>query len=75
LSIRDEYGTGWVVRGGDPGARLINQLKRETEGLDFVVLPRVSLITGSVVAPDLTPEDIITATRLQDCLDLLREGS
>lgn len=72
MRIHDEYGTSWVTRGGDPGMRLVNRLKSRLPGLDLIVLPRLSLITGALVDPDVLPDDIIYRTRLLDCVDLLK---
>lgn len=70
--IQDEFGARWKVKGGDPGSRATNRLKRS--GYEFVVLPLVTLATGRLADPVVWPESIIERTRLADCLAVMKEG-
>lgn len=74
MIVEDEHGRPWKVNGGDPGAKLVNALRRQLPGVDFVVLPWYTLATG--LSFDLTPErlppDLLRRTRLLDCLDVLK---
>ena len=70
--ILDEFGARWKVKGGDPGSKVVNRLKRS--GYEFVVLPLVTLATGSVTPPVEWPAGIIERTRLADCLAVLSEA-
>lgn len=72
MRIEDEYGRTWKVNGGDPAAKLVNGLKRRLPGLDFVVLPWYDLATGSISEPAAYPGDLLSRTRLLDCLDVLK---
>lgn len=64
--IADEFGAAWRCRGGDPAARVTNRLVRS--GYQTIVLPFLTLATGKITEPTEWPQDIITRTRLADCL-------
>lgn len=66
VKVNDEFGAQWKVRGGDPAARLTNKLLRS--GYQTVVLPFLTLATGKVAEPAEWPANIISRTRLADCL-------
>jgi len=70
--IYDEHGHSWRVKGGDPAARLTNKLGRMNYRL--IVLPLVTLATGTVSVPQAEPADPIHRVRLLDCLAALERG-
>jgi hypothetical protein len=73
VRVEDENGRHWQVRGGDPGSKVVNQLTRTLPGLDWIVIPCYTLSVGIVVAPAVTPADVLRRVRLADCLALVRE--
>lgn len=70
MRIEDEYGRAWRVSAGDPANRYVLALK--SRGLDIVCLSWYTIVTGELSTPDLTPEDVVMATRLTDCFTLLK---
>ena len=69
MKVYDEFGGGWKVKGGDPGARMVNRLARMNYQL--VVLPFVSLATGKMPESVVYPADVIRSTRMADCISAL----
>ena len=67
MRLQDEYGRPWVVAAHDPARDLVLELGRR--GLEYVVLPTFTLVTG--LAPQRAiaqPTNLVARARLQDCL-------
>ena len=69
MQVFDEFGGGWKVKGGDPGARMANKLTRMNYQL--IVLPFVALATGKMPDTVQQPTDVIRQTRMADCIAAL----
>ena len=69
MPVFDEFGGGWKVKGGDPGARMVNKLTRSNYQL--IVLPFVALATGKMPDNVQQPTDVIRSTRMADCMSAL----
>lgn len=59
-------GNEWRYKGGDPCARVVNNLARMNYQL--VVLPFITLATGKPAEPVQQPASIVHQTRLRDCM-------
>jgi len=68
--IEDEYGTRWEVKAHDPARKLVSSLERL--GFGYIVLPRKTLITGSLETP-VFPDNVVRRIRLADCLTACKE--
>lgn len=73
MKVYDEFNNTWRVKGGDPAMRLVNRLKRSR--YELVVLPLATLATGHMTSPAAVPDDVIRATRLNECLGVLQSSS
>lgn len=69
-AIQDEHGVEWYVSAGDPASRLVNRLRKL--GFRWVVLPRQTLRSGVISTAVVQCEDELRATRLADCMGVLR---
>jgi hypothetical protein len=69
MRLEDEFGETVKVAVGDPAARLVGELRR-LHGVDIVVLPRYTYITGALSGA-YDSGDIVRDTRLRDCLSAL----
>lgn len=75
MRVEDNYGVQFKVSGGDPANGLVLALKRRY--FDYVVLPRHTLITGTLTedvpfGSTDTKEELLREARLEDCLAVLR---
>lgn len=75
----DDHGTTWHVKPGDPGAKMVNELKKR--GFEYIVLPRGSYISGEIPeaggpgeAEPMLRGETIPHVRLMDCLEVLCAG-
>lgn len=73
MKIEDEHGTPWVVSPGDHAAKAVRSLR--TRGYEYIVLPRGTLGRGTIEVLPETPDNLIRAVRLNDCLAALKAGS
>lgn len=73
MIIFDEFGNRWRCKGGDPAMRLVNRLKRSR--YELVVLPLATLASGHMTSPATIPDDVIRATRLNECIEVLSSSS
>ena len=69
MEIFDDRGTKWHVTTGDPAIKLVRDLNKR--GLELIVLPRKTLITGEITASNPC-SDYVHNIRMKDCLTLLR---
>lgn len=69
MQIWDEYSNPWRIKGGDPGMKFVNRLLRSR--YQMIVLPLATLATGKLTEPAQTPDDIIHAARLRECIEVL----
>lgn len=67
--VQDEHGREWVVKAGDPAAKLVSTLK--AYGFDKKVLPGYTVRTGWLTCPLVLPADTFRRARLLDCLEVL----
>ena len=67
--LEDETGNRWLVANGDPAYPLMHVLNNA--GFEYVVLPAV-VFCGIMRIPHIDPpDDLVRATRLNDCLHTL----
>lgn len=71
MPVQDETGREWVVKAGDPAAKLVSTLK--AFGFDKKILARYTVSTGWLACPVVLPSDIFRRARLLDCLEVLCE--
>ncbi len=73
MRVEDEHGAPWLVKSGDPANQYRNKLI--ALGYDFIVLPRVTLVTGELpfIDPDheVAAENVVSHVRMLDCLAIL----
>ena len=65
----DEHGRQWLVLPGDPGWQVCNTLLRT---MDFLVLPRHTILTGEVLEEDKPTN---TATELETLGQAVEKGA
>ncbi len=83
MRIEDEYGATWRVEPGDVATEPVGILRRK--GFTYIVLPRAILCGILNFLPcepaswrppspaDLSPERLVRAYRLYDCMVVLKE--
>lgn len=67
MRIEDEFGRPFIVEAHDPARELVLALSRK--GVDYIVLPCYTLVTGlPPQAPVMEPSSILARGRMEDCL-------
>lgn len=69
MPVHDETGREWVVKPGDPAAKLVSVLK--AHGFDKKILPGYTVRTGWLTCPVVLPDNAFQRARLLDCLEVL----
>ena len=69
--VTDERGVVWTVSARDPAKQYVNNL--HGMGFTYIVLPRYTLMTGTIPETQTTCDDFLRNVRLQDCV-LVTQG-